>query len=240
MSQIINAAKRDFKDASYGQLSRIGKALSSPKRLELLDLLCQTDRTVESLAEESAMSVANTSQHLQVLEAAQLVQTRKDGRFVVYSLADVLVSDFFRAYRVLAEDRFLEIQRIRKRFLEEQKQLSGVDRETLMQRVESGEVVVIDVRPPEEYEAGHIPGALGIPVAQLRRHLSGLPKNKDVVAYCRGPYCVLAVEAVYLMRSRGIRAYPLDASVHDWRARGLPLVTGGEPIRIASIGRRTR
>jgi len=240
MSQIINTAKRNFKDASYGQLARIGKALSSPKRLELLDLLCQTDRTVESLAEESAMSVANTSQHLQVLEAAQLVQTHKDGRFVVYSLADVLVSDFFRAYRVLAEDRFLEIQRIRKRFLEEQKQLSGVDRETLMQRVESGEVVVIDVRPPEEYESGHIPGALGIPVAQLKRRLSGLPKNKDVVAYCRGPYCVLAVEAVHLMRSRGIRAYPLDASVHDWRARGLPLVTGGEPVRKASIGRRTQ
>jgi rhodanese-related sulfurtransferase len=240
MSQLINAVKRDFKDASYGQLARIGKALSSPKRLELLDLLCQTERTVESLAEESAMSVANTSQHLQVLEAAQLVEARKDGRFVVYSLADALVSDFFRAYRVLAEDRFLEIQRIRKRFLQEQRELSGVDRETLMQRVESGEVVVIDVRPLEEYECGHIPGALGIPVGQLKRRLSELPKNKDVVAYCRGPYCVLAVEAVHLLRSRGIRAYPLDASVHDWRARGLPIVTGTEPARKARTGRGTQ
>lgn len=240
MSSAINTAKRDFKDASYGQLARIGKALSSPKRLELLDLLCQTDRTVESLAAESAMSVANTSQHLQILEAAHLVEAHKDGRFVVYSLADVLVSDFFRAYRVLAEDRFLEIEQIRRRFLEEQKELSGVDRETLMQRVESGEVVVIDVRPPEEYQSGHIPGALGIPVGQLRRRLSELPKNKDVVAYCRGPYCVLAMQAVQLMRSRGIRAFPLDASVHDWRARGLSLVRGTEPVRKAMMGRGTQ
>jgi rhodanese-related sulfurtransferase len=240
MPSVASSAKRDFKDASYGQLARIGKALSSPKRLELLDLLCQTDRTVESLAEESAMSVANTSQHLQILEAANLVEARKNGRFVVYSLADVLVCDFFRSYRILAEDRFLEIHRIRKRFLEEQKELSGVDQETLMERVSSGEVVVIDVRPSEEYQSGHIPGALGIPLGQLKRRLAELPKSKDVVAYCRGPYCVLAVEAVHLMRSRGIQAFPLDASVHDWRARGLPLVTGAEPVRKATTARRTQ
>jgi rhodanese-related sulfurtransferase len=186
------------------------------------------------------MSVANTSQHLQILEAANLVEARKNGRFVVYSLADVLVCDFFRSYRILAEDRFLEIHRIRKRFLEEQKELSGVDQETLMERVSSGEVVVIDVRPSEEYQSGHIPGALGIPLGQLKRRLAELPKSKDVVAYCRGPYCVLAVEAVHLMRSRGIQAFPLDASVHDWRARGLPLVTGAEPVRKATTARRTQ
>jgi rhodanese-related sulfurtransferase len=230
--------KRDFKDAAYGQLARIGKALSSPKRLELLDLLCQTARSVESLAEQAGMSIANTSQHLQVLEAARLVEARKNGRFVMYSLADVLVCDFFRAYRVLAEDRLAEIEQIRRRFLEEQKGLSAVDRETLMERVQAGEVVVIDVRPPEEYQAGHIPGALGIPLEQLKRRLAELPRSKDIVAYCRGPYCVLAVDAVRMMRSRGFRAFRLDASVHDWRARGLPLATGAQQIPKSIAGKR--
>lgn len=239
MSESNTNPKRAFKDAAYGQLARIGKALSSPKRLELLDLLCQTERTVESLAEEAGMSAANTSQHLQVLEAARLVEARKNGRFVVYSLADVLVCDFFRTYRVLAEDRLAEIDQIRRRFLEGQGELSALDRETLMEQVRAREVIVIDVRPPEEYRAGHIPGALGIPLQDLRRRLAELPRNKDIVAYCRGPYCVLAVDAVRLLRSRGLRAFRLDASVHDWRAQGLPLATGMEQGRPrAAIGRR--
>jgi rhodanese-related sulfurtransferase len=232
MTETIANPRRLFKDAAYGQLARIGKALSSPKRLELLDLLCQTERTVESLAEQAGMSIANTSQHLQVLEAARLVGARRNGRFVVYSLADVLVCDFFRAYRVLAEDRLAELEQIRRRFLEEQKELSAVDRQTLMERVQAREVVVIDVRPPEEYQAGHIPGALGIPLGQLKRRLAELPRSKDIVAYCRGPYCVLAVDAVRMMRSRGLRAFRLDASVHDWRARGLPLAIGTQQGRI--------
>lgn len=240
MSESTISAKREFKDAAYGQLARIGKALSSPKRLELLDLLCQTERTVESLADEAGMSAANTSQHLQVLEAARLVEARRKGRFVVYSLADVLVCDFFRAYRVLAEDRLAEIEQVRRRFLEERKELSAVDRETLMERVQAGEVVVLDVRPPEEYEAGHIPGALGIPLGQLKRRLAELPRSRDIVAYCRGPYCVLAVDAVRVMRSRGLRAFHLDASVHDWRARGLPLATGTEQGRKSIVGRRAQ
>jgi rhodanese-related sulfurtransferase len=240
MSDPVANPKREFKDAAYGQLARVGKALSSPKRLELLDLLCQAERTVEALSEETDMSVANTSQHLQVLEGARLVKARRNGRFIVYSLADALVCDFFRAYRVLAEDRLAEIERIRRRFLEGQGELSAVDRETLMKWVQAREVVVIDVRPPEEYQAGHIPGALGIPLQHLRRRLAELPVNKDIVAYCRGPYCVLAVDAVRLLRSRGLTAFRLDASVHDWRARGLPLATGMEPGPRASIGRRTK
>jgi rhodanese-related sulfurtransferase len=241
MSRSTANPKREFKDAAYGQLARIGKALSSPKRLELLDLLCQTERTVESLADEAGMSVANTSQHLQVLEAARLVEARRSGRFVVYSLGDVLVCDFFRAYRVLAEDRLAEIEQICRRFLEGQGGLSAVDRETLLKRVLAREVVVIDVRPPEEYRAGHIPGALGVPVQQLRHRLAELPRNKDIVAYCRGPYCVYAVDAVRLLRSRGLRAFRLDVSVHDWRARGLPLAKGMEQGRPrAAIGRRTQ
>ena len=223
--------KRAFKDAAYGHLARIGKALSSPKRLELLDLLCQTTRTVEALAGETAMSVANTSQHLQVLGAARLVEARRNGRFVVYSLADAPVCDFFRAFRILGENRIAEIEQIRRRFLQKQGELSPVDRETLLRRVQIREVTVIDVRPAEEYRAGHIPGALGIPVKDLKRRLAELPRSKDVVAYCRGPYCVLAIDAVRLLRSRGLRAFPLDASIHDWRARGLSLVTGMEPSR---------
>lgn len=228
MPRPSRTAKREFKDAAYEQLARIGKALSSPRRLELLDLLCQSERSVEALARETSMSVANTSQHLQVLEAARLIEARRNGRFVVYSLSDAVVSDFFRAYRVLGEDRLAEIAQIERRFFHGQGELSPMPREALLQRVQSREVVVIDVRPQQEYETGHIPGALGIPLRDLRRRLADLPRNKDIVAYCRGPYCVLAVDAVRLLRSKGRRAFRLDASVHDWRARGLSLATGPE------------
>jgi rhodanese-related sulfurtransferase len=232
--------KRGFKDSAYGQLARIGKALSSPKRLELLDLLCQTDRTVEILARETEMSLANTSQHLQVLEAARLVQAKKQGRFVVYSLADALVSDFFRAFRVLAEDRLAEIEQLRSRFLEASTDLNPVDGETLIDRVKRSEVVVIDVRPIEEYKTAHIPGALALPLEELKRRLSELPRNKEIVAYCRGPYCVLAIDAVRLLRARGLRAHRLEASVQDWRAHGLPVATGIEQGSIRALQRRAR
>ncbi len=233
-------SKRDFKDSAYGQLARIGKALSSPKRLELLDLLCQTDRTVEILARETEMSLANTSQHLQVLEAARLVQAKKQGRFVVYSLADALVSDFFRAFRVLAEDRLAEIEQLRRRFLQSSTDLDPVDGETLIDRVKRSEVVVIDVRPIEEYKTAHIPGALALPLAELKRRLSELPRNKEIVAYCRGPYCVLAMDAVRLLRARGLRAHRLEASIQDWRARGLPVATGIEQGSSKTLQRRAR
>jgi rhodanese-related sulfurtransferase len=225
----VKTDKRAFKDDSYGQLARIGKALSSPKRLELLDLLCQTERTVEDLAKETSMSIANTSQHLQILDAARLVRSRKNGRFVVYSLADAMVGDFFRSLRVLGEDRLAELEQIQRRFLHLSGDLSPVDRETLIKRVRSGEVVVIDVRPIEEYRTAHIPGALAIPLQELKRRLSELPRSKEIVAYCRGPFCVLATDAVRLLRSRGLRAHRLEASVHDWKALGFPVRTGDEP-----------
>jgi DNA-binding transcriptional ArsR family regulator len=232
--------KRQFKDAAYGNLARIGKALASPKRLEVLDLLCQTDRTVEQLAEQTEMSVANTSQHLQVLEGARLVEARKQGRFVVYSLADVLVSDFLRSYMMLAKERLAEIEGIRRRFLDDTNELYPVDGETLMRRVKTREVVVIDVRPEEEYRAGHIRGALGIPVQELKKRLARLPRKKDIVAYCRGPYCMFAVDAVRMMRSRGLQAFRLDLSVHDWTAMGLPLATGAETSPRTPAGTRTQ
>src|SRR4030095_238970 len=233
-------SKRDFKDSVYGELARIDKALSSPKRLELLDLLCQTDRTVEALAGEAEMTIANTSQHLQVLEAARLVRAKKQGRFVVYSLADALVSDFFRAFRVLAEDRLAEIEQLRRRFLEAGADLDPVDAEALIDRVQKGEVVAIDVRPIEEYKTAHIPGALALPLQELKRRLSELPRNKEIVAYCRGPYCVLAMDAVRLLRARGLRAHRLESSVQDWRAHGLPVATGIEQGFIKDLPRGTR
>jgi rhodanese-related sulfurtransferase len=223
--------KRDFKDASYGQLARIGKALASPRRLELLDLLCQAERTVEALAAETRMSLANTSQHLQALQAARLVEASRNGRYVVYRLADALVCDFFRSFRLLAEDRLAEIEQIRRRFFADGKALDPVDRPTLLQRVRQGKAIVIDVRPANEYLTAHIPTALPIPLEQLARRLSELPRNKEIVAYCRGPYCVLAKEAVELLRARGFHAIRLEDGVQDWRAQGLPVATGEEPVR---------
>jgi rhodanese-related sulfurtransferase len=223
--------KRDFKDASYGQLARIGKALASPKRLELLDLLCQAERTVEALAAETKMSVANTSQHLQVLQAARLAETTKNGRYVVYRLADALVCDFFRTFRLLGRDRLAEIEQIRRRFFSEGRALDPLDCETLLQRVQQRKAIVIDVRPSNEYLTAHIAGALPMPLQQLKQRLSELPQNKEVVAYCRGPFCVLAKEAVELLRAHGFRAARLEDSVQDWLAHGLPVATGEEPIR---------
>jgi rhodanese-related sulfurtransferase len=224
--------KRRFKDDVYGQLARIGKALASPKRLELLDLICQAERSVDQLAGETAMSVANTSQHLRALHEAHLVEARKEGRFVVYCLADALVSDFYRSFRLLAEDRLAEIERIRQRFFSAGTELTALDRDTLLERVKQGEVVVIDVRPANEYRTAHISQALSIPLQELGERLAELPRDKTIVAYCRGPYCVLAAEAVQLLSGHGFQAYRLEDSVDDWRARGLPLDFSRETFEI--------
>jgi len=240
MADNTQPRKRQFKDAAYSNLARIGKALASPKRLELLDLLCQAERTVEQLAKHAEMSVANASQHLHVLEAAQLVRGRKQGRFVFFSLADALVCDFFRSYRMLAEERLAEMKRIRELFHENPKELYPLDGDTLMKRVKTREVVVIDVRPEEEYRAGHIRGALGIPIEKLKSRLAKLPRRRDIVAYCRGPYCMFAADAVRMLRSRGLRAFRLDLSIHDWSALGLPLASGAEPSSKAFAGTRSQ
>jgi rhodanese-related sulfurtransferase len=158
----------------------------------------------------------------------------------VYSLADALVSDFFRSFRILAEDRLAEIAQLRRRFVEAGADLDPVDAETLIERVQKGEVVAIDVRPIEEYKTAHIPGALALPLQELKRRLSELPRNKEIVAYCRGPYCVLAIDAVRLLRARGLRAFRLESSVQDWRARGLPVATGIEQGSIKGSKRRVR
>jgi rhodanese-related sulfurtransferase len=215
---------RRFKDAIYDQLARIGKAVASPRRLELLDLLCQGPRTVEVLAHHANQSVANTSQHLQVLRAARLVEAERDGRFITYRLADDEVSTFFAALRGLAESRLAEIERVVRMFLESRGGMEQVDRTALIERVRRGAVTLLDVRPEEEYRAGHIPGAISVPLAELDRRLSTLPRDREIVAYCRGPYCVLAIEAVQTLRSRGFEAVRLEDGVPEWRARGLDVV----------------
>ena len=211
---------RRFKDSIYEQFARLGKATSAPKRLELLDLLCQGPRTVEALAEQAGISVANASQHLQVLRAARLVETEKKGLYVEYRLADDEVCTFSFALRELAESRLAEVEQVAREYLEERGAMEAVESEELLRRVRSGEVTVLDVRPPEEYRAGHIPGALSIPIGELKARLKELPKDREVVAYCRGPYCVMAVEAVELLRKKGFAAHRLEQGVIDWRARG--------------------
>jgi len=197
--------------------------VSSPRRLELLDLLCQGPRTVDTLADEAGQSLANTSQHLQVLRAARLVEPEKHGLFVTYRLADEKVCAFYREARTLAESRLHEIQAVTRQFLKERSEMEPVDRKTLVSRVRSGEVTLLDVRPREEFEAGHIPGAVSVPLAELEKRLGGIPKDREVVAYCRGPYCVLAVQAVAVLRQKGFRAIRMEEGVPDWRARGLPV-----------------
>jgi rhodanese-related sulfurtransferase/DNA-binding transcriptional ArsR family regulator len=214
---------RVFKDAVYGQLARIGKAVSSPRRLELLDLLCQAPRTVESLAKEANLSVASTSQHLKVLHAARLVEAEKRGLYVTYRLADPEVGDFYRALRLLAEFRLAEIERVLRLYVKTREPLEALDRKALLERVARGEVAVLDVRPAEEYRAGHIPGALSVPLSELESRLARFPRQQEIVAYCRGPYCLLAMEAVERLREHGFRATLLEDSIFDWRARGLEI-----------------
>jgi rhodanese-related sulfurtransferase len=214
---------RDMKDEVYGQFARIGKAVSAPKRIELLELLCQGPRTVEALAEQTAVTVANASQHLKILRAARLVEAHKQGLFVKYRLADESVLRFVQAMRELATSRLAEIGAITETFLKARGALEPISGEELMRRVRNGEVTVLDVRPSQEYRAGHIPGARSVPVGELKRQLTKLPKNREIVAYCRGPQCVMAIEAVEVLRKNGFRATRMEQGVMDWCARGWKL-----------------
>lgn len=213
---------RAFKNALYEQLARIAKAIASPRRLELVDLLAQGERTVEALAREASLSVASTSQHLQVLREAHVVEALKDGLYVHYRLASPAVFALVQSVRSVAEAQLADMQRVVDTYLKDRKGLDAVGREELLERVRAGEVVVLDVRPDEEYAAGHIPGALGIPITELEARLSELPRRREVVAYCRGPYCVYADEAVKLLLAHGRKARRLHEGFPEWRAAGLP------------------
>lgn len=226
---------RQFKDAIYEQFSRIGKAVSSPKRLELLDLLCQGEKTVETLTQETGLTLANASQHLQVLRAARLVEAEKEGLYVKYRLADQMVCRFFRSMRVLAENRLAEVDMINRQFLEGKEGMEPVDRKDLLKRVRNGAVTVLDVRPKDEYLNGHIPGAISVPLGKLNELFSKLPKGQEIVAYCRGPYCVLAVQAVEMLRNKGFNATRLEEGVQDWLAMGLSISIGEEKTAVKEV-----
>jgi rhodanese-related sulfurtransferase len=221
-----NTHPASLKTAIYEQIARLGQATASPSRLELLDLLSQGPRTVEALAQQTGQSVATTSHHLQVLRRARLVEAQKAGLYVTYRLADPQVGKFFLHLRGLAESRLAEVQHVTRQYLEERGALEPVGNDELVRRVRAGEATLIDVRPREEYVAGHIPGAISIPLAELGTRLRTLPKRRDIVAYCRGPYCVMALDAVDLLRRKGFRAHRMEHGVSEWRAQGWRVDTG--------------
>ncbi len=214
---------REFKDRLFEQFARVGKALASPKRLEIVDLLAQGERPVEEIARETAMSVASASQHLQALKAARMVEARREGLYIHYRLADEDVFRTWQAVRALAESRLAELDGVVEAYLQDKGELEAVDAAELMERLSDGNVVVLDVRPEEEYRAGHIPGALSVPVDALEAALQTLPRDQEMVAYCRGPYCVFSDEAVAFLRARGYRARRLRQGLPDWRAAGMPV-----------------
>jgi rhodanese-related sulfurtransferase len=220
------AGHREFKDALYGQFARIGHALSSPKRIELIDLLSQGEKTVEQLAEYIATPIKNTSAHLRVLRQARLVETRRDGTYVYYRLADDDVFRLLQSLQTLGHSRLADVQQVVRLYLDGRDELEPVTFKELRQLMREGDVTVVDVRPGEEYDAGHIPGALSIPVDELKRRLREIPKSKEVIAYCRGRYCVYSLEAVALLRKHGYNARRAHEGLPDWRAAGLPLERG--------------
>lgn len=215
------------------QFARIGKALSSPRRIELLDLLAQGERPVEPLAAASDMSVALASSHLQALRAARLVEARRDGQRVHYRLAGDDVYQLLTALRAVARERLADLEVAVVAYLETPDELEPVTREELRARARSGEVTILDVRPREEYLAGHIPGALSVPLEELEEHLARLPPEAEIVAYCRGPYCVLAPQGVALLRTHGHSARRLADGFPEWRLAGLPVTIGPEAGTLA-------
>ena len=220
---MADTERRRFKDRLYAQYARIGKALGSPARLEMLELLAQSERTVDSLAAELGLSAANTSQHLQVLRGAGLVETRREGLFIHYRLADEAIVPLSRALRTVAERRLAELDRLVRDEFQGRTGAEAVGLEELLQRARRDEVVILDTRPTQEYRAGHIPGALSVPVDALKERLRRLPKNKEYVAYCRGPYCVYADRAVELLTASGRRARRLKEGFPEWKAAGFPV-----------------
>lgn len=214
---------REIKSLLYEQVSRVSKALASPKRLELIELLCQCEKSVETLARETDMSVKLASAHLRALRAGRLVETRKDGKYVLYRLADPSVADLWVSLRSVAEERLLDLQMALRSLMEARATLVGVDRKSILRQAQQGEVIVIDVRPEDEFAAGHLPYARSLPLTELKKRLKQLPKDKPVVAYCRGPFCMMAQDAVALLQKQGYRARHLDDGVAEWRARGLPI-----------------
>lgn len=207
---------RKIKDLLYEQVSRIGKVFSSPKRLELIELLCQGEKTVETLANEASISVKLTSSHLRELRVAHLVETERQGKNICYRLVDKSVADLWVQIHTLAEDRLIELQLALQKIATQPNELVPNDRESLMKAARKGEVIVLDVRPSEEYLSAHLPFARSIPLDELRQRLSELPKDRSIIAYCRGPYCLMAKDAVELLQKEGYAAIHLREGVAEW------------------------
>jgi rhodanese-related sulfurtransferase/DNA-binding transcriptional ArsR family regulator len=213
---------RTTKAALFDEFARVGKALASGRRIELLDVLANGERTVEALAREVGLSVANTSQHLQLLRQAGLVASRREGTSVHYRLATPEVFEVWRALRTLAASRLAEVERLATAYLGARDGLEPVTRQELARRLQDGDgLVVLDVRPTEEHQAGHLPGAVSIPIGELQRRLAELPRDREIVAYCRGPYCAFAHQAVELLREEGFSARRLEEGLPEWQAAGL-------------------
>jgi rhodanese-related sulfurtransferase/predicted transcriptional regulator len=214
---------RQVKNVLYTQVARIGKAVCSPKRLELIELLCQGEKPVERLAAEAGISLKLASAHLKELRLAHLAEARKEGKNVYYRLTSEAVADFWVAIRSLAEDRLLELRASLAKLSEHAHELTPMSREELLARAKEGEVTVLDVRPETEYATGHLPYAQSMPLDELKKRLDDLPRDKPVVAYCRGPFCLMAVEAVEFLNKQGFQAIRLEDGVAEWRANGLPV-----------------
>jgi rhodanese-related sulfurtransferase/DNA-binding HxlR family transcriptional regulator len=219
-------SERQVKDVLYAQVARIGKAVCSPKRLELIDLLAQGEKSVEQLASEAEISQKLASAHLRELRLANLVEARREGKNVYYRLSGKTVADFWVALRSLAEDRLLELRAALSELSESIHELTPMSREEILELARRGEVVVLDVRPETEFAAGHLPYAHSMPLSQVQKRLAELPRDRPVVAYCRGPFCLMAKEAAELLNKEGFRALRLEDGVAEWRARGLPVETG--------------
>jgi rhodanese-related sulfurtransferase/DNA-binding transcriptional ArsR family regulator len=229
----MTLTNRDFKDRLYAQFARIGKTLGNPHRLELLELLAQGERCVDSLATETGLSIANTSQHLQALRQAALVESRKDGLFVHYRLADPSVYALCASIRTIAEHRLADLERLVREYFGDRATPEPVGMHDLLARARSSDVIILDARPANEYEAGHIAGAISVPIDELQARLRTLPKDREYVAYCRGPYCVYADRAVELLVRNKRRARRLIEGFPEWQAAGLPIARGSAAAGLA-------
>lgn len=221
--------KRELKDLLYEQVARIGKAVSSPKRLELLELLAQGEKTVEVLASELSIDVKLASAHLKALREARLVQSRRDGKYMVYRLSGDDVAGMWVMLRTVAEEHLVELQMALQRMVAAPEKLAQVGRSDLLAQARRGEVIVIDVRPQDEYQVAHLPHARSMPLPELERRLAELPRDHDIVAYCRGPFCLLSDEALKLLAGKGFRVRKLLDGVAEWQAAGMPVERPVQP-----------
>lgn len=217
--------KRAFKDKVYTELAKVSTALGNPRRLELIDLLAQGGKSVEKIASETGMSVANASKHLQVLKAGSLVEVQRNGNFIIYNLASEQVNEIWHLLRDFGTQRIAEVDKAVRDFREGKEKLESVTIDDLIARIDLKEVVLLDVRPQSEYNFGHISEAISIPIEQLAERLKELPKNKEIIAYCRGPFCVFADEATELLLKNNFKAKRLSEGFPDWKLKGLPIVT---------------